>query len=97
MGASKEISISNDLFLKSLRFSNAPFTNEGLMGGEDEIAEYENGGVPWCITYTFMPDELKDILERHGVKNIELAVPQPAPPSNTVFIPSKWESNSFSI
>ena len=49
--------------------------NEGLMGGDDEIAEYENGGVPWCITYTFMPNELKDILKRHGVKNIQLAGP----------------------
>lgn len=29
------------------------------MGGDDEIAEYENGGVPWCITYIFMPDEFK--------------------------------------
>ncbi len=28
------------------------------MGGDDEIAEYESGGVPWCITYTFMPDKL---------------------------------------
>lgn len=49
--------------------------NEGLMGGDDEIAEYERGGVPWCITYTFMPDELKDILKRHGVKNIQMAGP----------------------
>lgn len=48
---------------------------EGLMGGDDEIAEYENGGTPWCITYTFMPDELKKILERFGVKNIKLAGP----------------------
>lgn len=49
--------------------------NEGLMGGDDEIAEYENGGSPWCITYTFMPDELEEILKRHGVKNIKLAGP----------------------
>lgn len=48
---------------------------EGLMGGEKEIAEYEQGGAPWCITYTFMPDELRDILSRSGVKNIELAGP----------------------
>lgn len=48
---------------------------EGLMGGETEIAEYENGGAPWCITYTFMPDELRDILKRFGVKNIELSGP----------------------
>ncbi|MGN1147202.1 MAG: class I SAM-dependent methyltransferase [Lachnospiraceae bacterium] len=48
---------------------------EGLMGGEEEIEEYENGGTPWCITYTFMPDELKDILTKSGVKNIKLAGP----------------------
>ncbi|MCI8323464.1 MAG: hypothetical protein HFI54_07445 [Lachnospiraceae bacterium] len=35
---------------------------DGLMGGESEIAEYENGGTPWCITYTFMPDELEEII-----------------------------------
>ena len=48
---------------------------EGLMGGDNEIAEYENGGVPWCITYTFMPDELENILKQLGVKNIKLAGP----------------------
>ena len=48
---------------------------EGLMGGDDEIAEYERGGTPWCITYTFMPDELENILRKYGVKNIELAGP----------------------
>lgn len=49
--------------------------DDGLMGGEDEIREYENGGTPWCITYTFMPDELEKILKRLGVKNIQLAGP----------------------
>ena len=34
---------------------------DGLMGGEEEIAQYEQGGAPWCITYTFLPDELKNI------------------------------------
>lgn len=48
---------------------------DGLMGGADEIAEYENGGTPWCITYTFMPDELENILKRLGVKKIQLAGP----------------------
>lgn len=48
---------------------------DGLMGGDDEINEYESGGVPWCITYTFMPDELANILRRLGVKNIQLAGP----------------------
>ena len=48
---------------------------DGLMGGKDEIAEYERGGAPWCITYTFMPDELESILRGFGVKNIEMAGP----------------------
>lgn len=48
---------------------------DGLMGGEHEIAEYENGGSPWCITYTFLPDELEGILKRHGVREIQLAGP----------------------
>ena len=48
---------------------------DGVMGGETEIAEYERGGAPWCITYTFMPDELKGILERFGVRNISLSGP----------------------
>lgn len=51
------------------------FLTDGLMGGENEIAEYENGGTPWCITYAFMPDELEDILKQLGVKNIKLAGP----------------------
>lgn len=47
----------------------------GLMGWEEEIAEYERGGAPWCITYTFMPEELKGLLERYGVQNVQLAGP----------------------
>ena len=48
---------------------------DGLMGGEEEIAQYEQGGAPWCITYTFMPDELEGILSGYGVKNIQLSGP----------------------
>ncbi len=48
---------------------------DGLMGGEDEIAQYEQGGTPWCITYAFMPDELEGILSGYGVKNIRLSGP----------------------
>ena len=48
---------------------------DGLMGGKNEIAEYEKGGAPWCITYTFMPNELECLLRRFGVKNIEMAGP----------------------
>lgn len=42
--------------------------SDGLMGGNEEIAEYERGGTPWCITYTFMPDELEQLLVKNGVK-----------------------------
>lgn len=49
--------------------------NTGLLGGEKEIEEYNRGGTPWCITYTFLPDELKGILEKSGVKDVQLAGP----------------------
>lgn len=45
------------------------------MGGDEEIAEYERGGTPWCITYTFMPDELERLLVKNGVKKVKLAGP----------------------
>ena len=48
---------------------------DGLLGGEQEIAEYENGGAPWCITYTFMPDELERVLGGLGVSNVRLSGP----------------------
>ena len=48
---------------------------DGLMGGEEEIAQYEQGGAPWCITYTFIPDELERILSGYGVRNIQLSGP----------------------
>ena len=48
---------------------------DGLMGGENEIAEYETGGAPWCITYTFMPDELEKILTDLNISNIRLSGP----------------------
>ena len=47
----------------------------GLQGGEEEITEYEQGSAPWCITYTFMPEDLKTLLESYGVKNVQLAGP----------------------
>ncbi len=48
---------------------------EGVMGGEQEIAEYERGGTPWCITYAFLPEELAEVLEAHGVRDVRLAGP----------------------
>ena len=50
---------------------------DGLMGGEEEIAQYEQGGAPWCITYTFLPDELEEILKGHGVKTSGFQGPAP--------------------
>lgn len=64
--------------IESFHFDKAAVMSlfaEGLMGGDAEIAEYKRGGTPWCITYTFMPDELENILRKYGVKNIELAGP----------------------
>lgn len=52
------------------------FLQKGLNGnGETEIEEFINGGTPWPITYHFLPDELKKILENCGVQNVELAGP----------------------
>ena len=48
---------------------------DGLLGGQREIDEYERGGAPWCITYTFLPDELEKILQGFGVKSIQLSGP----------------------
>lgn len=47
----------------------------GVIGGASEISEYERGKAPWCITYTFLPDELKALLENQGVQNIHMAGP----------------------
>ena len=69
---------SRENAVRSFRFDKAAAEKlwaDGLMGGEAEIAAYEAGGAPWCITYTFLPDELKGILEGLGVENIELAGP----------------------
>ena len=64
--------------LKNFSFKKADLDklmSDGLMGGENEIAEYENGGAPWCITYTFMPDELEKILTGLNISNIRLSGP----------------------
>lgn len=48
---------------------------DGLLGGQQEIEAYEAGLAPWCITYTFLPDELESILRGFGVVNIRLSGP----------------------
>ena len=48
----------------------------GLLCDVEETKEdYDRGATPWCITYHFMPDELKQILENCGVKDVTLAGP----------------------
>lgn len=46
-----------------------------INNGKSEIEEYQSGGTPWPITYMFMPDDLKCILEKNKVYNIEMAGP----------------------
>jgi hypothetical protein len=48
----------------------------GLCEDIDKTIEaYNAGRSPWPITYLFMPEELKHILEVNGVQNIKLAGP----------------------
>lgn len=69
---------NRDKMVSDFRFNKEQaervFAN-GLLGGQQEIDEYERGGAPWCITYTFLPDELKSILHGYGVRNIQLSGP----------------------
>ena len=48
----------------------------GLLCDVEETRKaYDNGEVPWSISYDFMPDELERILKECGVQNISLAGP----------------------
>lgn len=48
----------------------------GMIGNiEQEIESYDRGETPWAITYSFMPDELKEILQRNKVRNIRISGP----------------------
>lgn len=48
----------------------------GLFGDIEESKKaFDRGETPWSISYHFMPDELKEILEKNGVRNVELAGP----------------------
>ena len=69
---------NREKMIQSFRFDkkNAEKVMEdGLFGGQQEIDAYEAGETPWCITYTFMPDELERVLQDCGVKNIRLSGP----------------------
>lgn len=64
----EQFSFSEDTIMKTYE--------TGLFGDIEESKKaYDRGEAPWSISYHFMPDELKEILEKKGVKNVELAGP----------------------
>ena len=64
----EQFSFSEDTIMKTYE--------TGLFGDIEESKKaYDRGEAPWSISYHFMPDELKEILEKNGVKNVELADP----------------------
>jgi ubiquinone/menaquinone biosynthesis C-methylase UbiE len=64
----EQFSFSKDTIMKTYE--------TGLFGDIEESKKaYDRGEAPWSISYHFMPDELRGILEKNGVKNIELAGP----------------------
>ena len=71
--SNKENAIENFHFDKRICVE---ILQNGMEGnGDSEIQAYERGEIPWPITYSFMPDELQNILARLGVRNIKLAGP----------------------
>ena len=64
----EQFSFSKDSIMKTYE--------TGLFGDIEESKKaYDRGEAPWSISYHFMPDELRGILEKNGVKNVELAGP----------------------
>ncbi|MCR4556518.1 MAG: class I SAM-dependent methyltransferase [Saccharofermentans sp.] len=64
----EDFSFSKDSIIKTYE--------TGLFGDVEESKRaYDRGETPWSISYQFMPDELRGILEKNGVRNIELAGP----------------------
>jgi len=52
------------------------FYRTGLMEPAEKTAEaFDGGGTPWPVSYAFMPDELCQILEHFGAKNVRLSGP----------------------
>lgn len=52
------------------------FYRTGLMEKYEETTKkYTNGETPWPVSYAFMPDEINEILEDKGLKNIKFAGP----------------------
>jgi SAM-dependent methyltransferase len=52
------------------------FFKTGLMEKyEETLQKFDNGETPWPVSYSFMPDEIKEVLEKNGLKNIKFAGP----------------------
>jgi len=70
---------SRDQMVKNFSFSKDKLLEtyeSGLLCDVEETKKaYDNGEVPWSISYHFMPDELENTLKECGVKNISLAGP----------------------
>ncbi len=48
----------------------------GLMEPAENVqAAYEKGDAPWPVSYAFMPEELRGILQKYGAKEIRLSGP----------------------
>ena len=71
--ANRENMIENFSFKKGdcQRAMDTGFTDDM----EEAKLAFDRGEAPWCVTNHFMPDELKGILEKCGVKNVSLAGP----------------------
>ncbi|MCL2059140.1 MAG: class I SAM-dependent methyltransferase [Oscillospiraceae bacterium] len=52
------------------------FYKTGLMEKTEETAAaYDKGKSPWPVSYSFIPEELQNMLESNGAKNIKLSGP----------------------
>jgi hypothetical protein len=48
----------------------------GILGDRERIErEYAAGRAPWPHNYLFMPDELREVLVRSGVRDVRLSGP----------------------
>ncbi|MDR0473513.1 MAG: hypothetical protein LBH43_07585, partial [Treponema sp.] len=52
------------------------FFRTGLMEDfKETVAKFEKGGTLWPVSYAFMPEELKEIMKKNNMKNIQFAGP----------------------
>ncbi len=70
---------SREQMIRDFTFKKDALMKTGETGLFCDVEEtrkaYDNGEAPWSISYHFMPEELYGILDKNGVKNIQLAGP----------------------